>query len=224
MDLDKAKAVSQRDKDLTVGYIREAQLLLPNHDNPYYNIPEIVAFITVLYFHMAEYFQVPGTLKISEDKLTVKYDSDTSGEGAAYGVARINPQDKVRKYKWKFRINIIDKAVFIEFGLVEADYKIDGSLIGENMFCAFESSSGHVAAHADGIGSVSFDDGDVVSVNDGDIVTLELNLEQKILNLSVNQKRHFGYIKTKLKDDKEYKVSVCLDEVSSVTIIDFDAS
>ena len=42
MEFDKAEQVRQlRDKDLTFGYIREAQLLLPNDDNPHYNIPEI---------------------------------------------------------------------------------------------------------------------------------------------------------------------------------------
>ena len=69
MDIEKAKAVSQRDKDLIFGYIRGAQLLFPNEDNSYYNIPEIAAFTTILYFHVPEdlrkfvWFYHEGTYK-----------------------------------------------------------------------------------------------------------------------------------------------------------------
>ena len=173
---------------------------------------------------MAEYFQVPATSKISEDQMTVKYDSGNSGEGAAFGVIRINPKDKVRKYKWKFRINIIDKSMFIDFGLVQSDYKDDGSFYDEDVYCAIESSAGPFAAYTRNIGSVSTDEDDDIIVgqlNDCDIVKLELDLERQRLHLSVNQKRHCEYIRTKLEDNKEYKLAVCLDERASVTMLHF---
>ena len=103
--------------------------MLSNDDNPYYNIPEIVAFITLLYVHIAEYFDVPGsTLTISEDHMKATYQEISAGEDkAAYGVNRVNSQNKAKKYTWKFRINIIDQDVFI---VVEDKlYVKDGDII-----------------------------------------------------------------------------------------------
>ena len=225
MDLGKTKAVSQRVKDFTFGYIREAQSLFPNDHNPYYNIPEIVAFITVLYVNIAEYFEFCGPkLKISEDQMTVKYDSEQTQDTSVYGAIRINKQDKIKKYKWKFMINIIEDSLVIDFGIVDANCKIINSYAMYQVSGTFECSDGSIVAIADAnnIGSVSEDKNeDALKVNDGDIVELELNLEQQRLYFLVNQQRHYQYIKTTLEDDKEYKLAMCMDEQASVTIIDF---
>ena len=226
MNLGKAKAVSQRDKDLTFGYMRRAQELLPNDDNPYYNIPEIVAFITLLYFHMAEYFEFCGdNLNLSEDRLTVKYVLDHTAGTSAYGAIRINQKDKIKKYIWKFRVNIIDNSAFIDFGIVESDCNLEGNFYEYGKYCSFQSSGGSIVAYACDIGSESEDENeDPEELNDGDIVTMELDLNKQRLYLFVNQKLNCESIKTALEDDEQYKLVICLDDPASVALIDFEAS
>ena len=81
MNIDEAKQARQKDKDLTFGFLREAQLLLPHDQNPHYRIPKIVEFITVLYAHMIEHFEDFGsTLKISENQMSVEYHSESALE------------------------------------------------------------------------------------------------------------------------------------------------
>ena len=83
------KHICQRDKDIIIGYIREAQSLLPNDNNPYYNIPEIVGITTMLYFHLAEYFEFHGDgLEISDDKRMITYKTGEPVIGAVYGNVR----------------------------------------------------------------------------------------------------------------------------------------
>ena len=228
MDLVKAKAVNQRDEDLTFGYLREAQLLLPNDDNPYYNIPEIVAFITVLYFHMAEYFEFCGdNLNLSDDRMTVKYVLDYMEETSAYGAIRINQQDKIKKYIWTFRVENIDNSASINFGIVESNCELEGDFKKYGKYCSFESlfANGSIIADACDIGSENVDENAYPEeLNDGDIATMELDLNKQRLYFFVNQKLNCESIKTALEDDKQYKLVICLDDPAGVTLIDFEAS
>ena len=70
------KHINIKCKYLVFGYIREAQLLLPNKSNPYFNIPSLITHLCIQYY-WSEYFKIAGyNMCISPDK---KY-LITSGE------------------------------------------------------------------------------------------------------------------------------------------------
>ena len=47
---EKVKFMKQRTKDIVFGYIRNGQALLP-HDNPYYNVNQLIKYLCCLYFN-----------------------------------------------------------------------------------------------------------------------------------------------------------------------------
>ena len=116
---ERVKHISQSDKDLTLGYIGRAQVLLPNVDNPYYNIPEIVGILTMLYCHLAEYFEFHDNLKISDDKKMITYNQvdDDAPLGVAYGNIRINKATTWERCEWEFELDVTEESTRIDFGL-----------------------------------------------------------------------------------------------------------
>ena len=227
MDFEKVKQVRQRDKDLAFGYIREAQDLLPNDNNPYYNIPEIVRFITVLYVYLAEYFELCGdSLNISDDQITIDYDQCYESErSTAYGAIRINNQKVFRKYKWNFKVNIIDEGVIIDFAIVYSGFVNVYSFYNAALYYAFKVVDGGVEANNRNDKSIGYSDSGNknIVIQDGDIVSMELDLESKTLYFSVNEIRHYEYFNIDMDNHTEYKLAISMDDPASVTIIDFEA-
>ena len=227
MDLEKVKQVRQSDKDLAFGYIREAQKLLPNNDNSYYNIPEIVRFITVLYVYLAEYFELCGdSLKISDDQMTIDYEPDfANSTSIAYGAIRINNQKGFKKYKWKFKVNIINKDVIIHFAIISSHYLSVSKFDRADVYYAFtlvvDAQVGASSSHSKSMRYT--ESGYKPRIQDGDFVSMELDLDSKTLHFSVNEIRHNQYFNIDMGTNTEYKLAVEIDDPASVTMIDFEA-
>ena len=58
-------------------------------------------------------------------------------------------------------------------------------------------------------------------IRDGDIITLELDLEKKIMHLLINDRRFCHYFKIKMDNDTEYKIGMSVSQGTSFTIVDF---
>ena len=236
MDISQVKHIRQKDKDLTFGYIRDAQSLLPNEDNSYYNIPEIVGFLTVLYFYLSEYFEfAANSLQLLDDKKMIKWNGNETGiVGAAYGNIRINNSTSWKKCAWKFKIDIADFQSIIEIGLVSADYENGGAKFMAEAASFYVFECGDYDGEYNNIEMIgknseskckdeSIAHKDIPGLKNGDVIMMDLDLEEKTLRVFVNEVKHNLYFQIEMNNGVEYKMVVDIDDPASVTIIDFEA-
>ena len=102
-DRTELRRIDPKSKDTVYGYIRQMQQILPS-DTPYYNIPELVTFICLKFYYIAEYFHfVADTLSISQENQRLSI--STWNFSSAYGstIIHLNAKSK-HSYIWKFRI------------------------------------------------------------------------------------------------------------------------
>ena len=103
--LKQTKVIDQDQTDLITGYFRRIKRIIDIDDNnPYYDAPELVVYVTVLYHWIQEFFTVcaEGKMKISDAKDTV----DTiglSGSATVYGNVAIDGSI-LAKYIWEFKV------------------------------------------------------------------------------------------------------------------------
>ena len=230
MDFGQVKHIPQEDRDLIFGYIREAQSLLPNEDNSYYNIPQIVGFLTVLYFYLAEYFEFAAhNLELSDDGMMIKWNGSVGGiTESAYGNIRINNTTRCKKCVWKFRIDIIDLSSLIEFGLVSADYEHTRGRKEATAYHIFEcgdydGEAEDIEVYAKNEESICKDESIdfTTGLRNQDVIMMEFDLEMNRLSVFVNENKYDRYFKIEMNDDIEYKMLVDIDDVASVILIDF---
>ena len=238
MDITKIKHITKRDKNLTFGYIREAQYLLKNENNLCYNIPEIVAYLVALYLCIAEYFEYNGVdMEISDDKRTLKYIPDScikgKNEDTLFGNVRINQKTKWKKCEWKFKIHIFNDELSrhddMSLGLFSSNCQgiLDKDRYDWDLyyfFCIYWDprwSSGIEFYSTSKQDRSTFPKTRSKRIHNEDIITLELDLEKEILCLFVNGEKIFMYFKIKMNDDIEYKMGITGPIKTSITLIDF---
>ena len=74
LNFDKTEQISERTKDIVSGYLKQCQVLLPNQDNPYFDIPKIVRFTILMFYHYPEHFTAyRSTMQVNKDKTSVQY-------------------------------------------------------------------------------------------------------------------------------------------------------
>ena len=103
--MNKFKSVTQRERDLITGYFRQIQTMIGS-ENPYYNAPELLVYLTILFHYVFEYFTKCGSaIKFDDDKYTIT--TMKHGEhkdwSSAYGNIIIDGSLDCR-YKWEFDI------------------------------------------------------------------------------------------------------------------------
>eukprot|EP01084_Bolivina_argentea_P212656 361435_1 len=94
------KRMEQEVKDTVSGFIRRNQQLFPS-DNSYYNIPSLVHFICILYYHKHEYFTCHGN-SISMNDNCISIWNPGCWPNSAYGKYVIDAKSN-KIYKWRFK-------------------------------------------------------------------------------------------------------------------------
>ena len=113
--------------------------MLPNEKKSYFNIPELVVMLTMVYYWIPEYFAVHGKrITLNEDGTTFNFTSLTqTTTNTAYGNIRIHRNDK-GKFLWTFKILEANDDTIISIGIDSSEED------GEDDFC-HSSSSIHYA-------------------------------------------------------------------------------
>ena len=103
---DLIKKADQISKDIVTGFIKDAQTLLPNEKSTYYNIPELIFILTIIYYFNPEYFTIHGKyMRLNETKDTVERFMDPEAfwiRNTVYGNIVITKEDK-GKFIWTFK-------------------------------------------------------------------------------------------------------------------------
>ena len=231
LDFKKVKSLTQRNKDLAFGYVRQAQ----------YN--DIIAYLVALYFHSNEYFEWYGPdIKMSDDKMVAECARFTKPDyhissHTAYGHIRINNKVEWRKCVWTFQMNVIDDQIFGKsnkkscIGLVLSNLKEKSILSWSGSFYLYyfcldmswlSTTKGEWGSDCiDSCRYSGYDESYDEVLHDGDIITLELDLETKLFTLFMHQKQFYEMAKIEMHGDIEYKLAVEVGEGRSIKIIDF---
>ena len=108
-DFKSLKTISQTQKDLVFGYFREYQLILSksNNNNPYYNIPDLLIFLTLSFYAIKEYFQIIPSNKpiaLSNSNQTITKISPETWDNACIASQIIDTSQGECRYKWLIKI------------------------------------------------------------------------------------------------------------------------
>lgn len=230
LDLKSLRSVPQKQKDLIAGYLREYQsvLLKANDNNPYYNIPELLTFLTLSYYVFTDYFDIISTkkVKLSNQDCSVTKINDGTWDNTVYGRQEIDPINDKRDYKWSIKIEKMRLCVDIGFAC-DIAYP-DRALYKTRPHYALDCRSGVVEAKH---GIDEMNDKRILlvpenSLKEGDIICLRFHADgdnSRIIFSKDGTDKSFAIKKIVL--DRKYRMAVAMEAKNdSLTIVDFSCT
>ena len=225
------KQIDCKTEYLVSGYFREYQCILSgkNADNPYYNIPKLSLYVTLSYYAIIEYFEmVPDTVKLSEEKCCITYNSNNYHYNASYGKILIDPLTDRGIYKWSLKLKWIKTIVIALVSDTNCDKSIYQTTIGTPWYAL--STSGSLDAEANKNKTFVMDrhylkDGE--KLRNGDVICLEFRLDsdKSYIKFHVNgidKGIAFKSNEIQLNGDIKYRLAITMsNETDSVTIVEF---
>ena len=97
----KIKSISQWEKDLAIGYCKEAQkLVMPNQ------IPSAISYLCLVYYYQYDYFnKCDDGLEINERKDTVTKIKEDEDAASAEGFMEVTKGEMRLIYSWTFQVS-----------------------------------------------------------------------------------------------------------------------
>eukprot|EP01084_Bolivina_argentea_P163123 283826_1 len=220
------RTIPQNTINCVFGYIHEAQRLLPS-DAPYYNIPELVAYICLDYYFAREMFDTHGKyFKLNEQKDIATMIKQPSLFNNVFGMICTDPKlDCIYLWNIKFTGECCNTGTFgVGFNCsehVKLYHDIDACYMDQSQHCiAFWNIEGAIEGPND-----CFTENTMLGFNEEDIITVEMNTKDKLLKFHTNGKDH-GIVK--FKDDeyqidwtRKYQLAVSMWRKGSVELISF---
>lgn len=221
--------VSQITVDIVNGFIKDAQLLLPNEDNPYYNIPELVNHICINFYNNPEYFSKWNERYFAMDKNQTGYSIKTGSapEGSFYGNVDI-VEDSFSKYTWKF--NIISFRTLMAIGIdasnkkyIDKDFHDCGNTNPYYAIEVYREGEFLLYSHHDDEDTFRDEYGDIRKNKyiEGSEIIMELDLKKRTLSYYVDDE-YLGvaFQDIYFKPDTKYNMTVFVSGVR-VQLMDF---
>ena len=230
---DVIKKVDQRTKSIINGFMKEAQSLLPFQDNSYYNIPDLVFMITILYYFNPEYFSVHGrNMELNENKDIM---GSHGGRNTVYGNIVITKKDR-GKFIWTFKLIEPKENVIMTIGIDSSNK----AFVNDRFYCSgyghvfygyqsySEFDTGSLMMRSSEVEKQSWKDTDqgyeygVIYSDTESQVKMELNMDDKTLKYYVNGKdQGIAFQNICFENDEKYSMCISLDEPMSVRLLDF---
>ena len=216
-----AKTADDATKLLIFGYIRNMNVTHKISEN----IPDLICFVTLLYYMVREYFDKPGKgCQISEDKLCVTREKWNGYHSTTYCKLWINSLSK-SIVTWKLKIANKQSSPFeMMIGVTSSDTHqsddfSDCDGVNETVY-AF-TSDGHWSCHN---GEVTRDiNSEYMAFTENDEIAFTLDLKNREILFQVNQGNQ-NVIWTDIDCDEkiQYKFAVCLPDINhSMQLIGF---
>ena len=230
------KGADPRTKDIVNGFIKNSQVLLPNEENAYYNIPSLVFMMTLLYYYNPEYFTKHGRdISLNETK-NIAHLEKSAGYSTVYGNITITKKDQ-GKHIWTFNISEPNKQVIMTIGIdssakrfLNADFNtIENECAFYGYQCYGEDSSdpnikiqGYLAYNDDiDTNRYSWRYGTCYSA-EVSIVKMVIDMDDKTIRYFVNDEDQSIAFKDICFDkDEEYTMCVSMDETVTIQLIDY---
>ena len=218
LDFEIIKSIPQSIKDIIFGYLRNnQQILFKSKNNPYYNIPQLVAFIILSFYQNVEYFSEHGqSIKLNKKTNTISHEGKEYG--TAYGNININGEINAL-YIWTIKILLDRKCIYI--GLDSSNKKF----INDD-FSDYATNNNDFYAFCDGYiynQQILEDEYSELSVKNNDIIKMELNTKDKTLKYYINDKDQGIAFKNIAFKNKIFNLAIGFlsRSTESVQLIDF---
>ena len=108
LEMEQLKKIDKRTQFTVFGFVRDAQILLPSIDNPYYIIPDLVTYVVLNFYYQREFWYIVAQgFELSNHERTVTNTNARGWNNMSYVNVEVNSMEKCVA-KWYIRI---DKAV-----------------------------------------------------------------------------------------------------------------
>ena len=205
---------SQRTVDTVYGFMKEAQSLLPNENNPYYNIPELVVSVCLNFYNNPEYFTSFTDINDKEQKTYAKYhEVSSTGYQTHYGAVNITNEVN---YEYIWTLELLKNNGLIAIGIDSSNKgynKLDFHDC-ENMYKYYAiefvgTHTGELYSHTQEYTHEGYSRN---SLEAGDIIEMRLNMKDRTLQYYINSKHQKIYF-SDIQFDKDtvYNLAVCID-------------
>ena len=127
---ERVKKVNKRDSLIVYGYLRECEKDLFSElreSNPYYNLPEIMQNVCLIYYHIADEWDpkyVGVHHKLTKDRLCIENISKDDDESSSYGTLIASSPGI---YKWKLRLNHVPNLNYSYWAVIIGIWKTKSS-------------------------------------------------------------------------------------------------
>ena len=203
----KIKSINQWEKDLVIGYTKEAQKLVkPNQ------IPIAISYLCLVHYYEYDYFVFAANkineIHINHKKDTVTVIDDDVGSRYVYGIMSISDEIPVI-YGWTFKLLNKGKEIdnYFAIGISnEADPEHDYyRIFSEGQKDSLDSLTEYAQ-----------------QLNNGDVITMEVNVNNGEMRYYVNDKDlGVAFENIDFKKNK-YKMEICVaDKGFEIKLIDF---
>ena len=222
---DEIKKIDERTKIIVLGYIRLCQKLLSSKNNPYYNIPELINYLCIIYYHHSEYFTKHGQfIQLNQNNDTITRILKVSNtDNSVYGNILIDAAVNLNIiYSWTFKI-IESSLMFI--GIDSSNKKHIGgdfSFFNGDYFYAYGGGDG-IGNHGWIYSQITLEEeyGDNLKINDE--LRMELNTKNSTMRYFINNiDQGIAFQDIDFDDNKKYYMAICLTSSSKVKLIDFN--
>ena len=229
-NLEVAKKVDHKTRDIINGYIRNAQKLLP--ENSFYNISSLIQTIIMIYCYNPEYFTIHGKgLKLNENKDTIQFMEQymTLNAYTAYGNIAINKYDQ-GIFIWKFKIVKPLRVAIIAIGIDSSQKKHPNLHFAHaDTPCYGYQSYGNTSREPPTglrLCTVLDDNNDTnygcIYSNDRDEIIMEFDMNDKTLRYLVNGKdQGIAFNNITFDNNEEYTMCVSLDDDMIIQLTEF---
>lgn len=235
-DYHKIKYINQDVQDSVTGFIRECRDELPE-ENQYYDIPSLIIYTCILYYHIAEFFSKdhgPNMILSDNDSIVAIKKGENVKHQIDYDIVFGNVKIEFGQkyiYQWTFKIlNLIDEQLGDEI-VIGIGYK-KAKLGGYNTFnYAYHLPElfDHLVSYRND-GYIDRSDAKRTAFDKDDIVKMEFNTSNMEIQFYINNEPQpvynreqfdIKYITDELKTNVYMAVSMDSDNPNTVKLLNF---
>eukprot|EP01084_Bolivina_argentea_P285048 488730_1 len=189
-DFWRLKSATMESQLLVFGFVRNSEFTSDFKSNALYmNIPPLISWVVLSYFHVFEHFEIIGKdIKLSDDKLIMIKDNPKSWRNTTFG-SIIIPSDIKAIYKWDLKFLWIDSYRKALIGIKSSNEDYDAPLVrrkNDLKYCAFYCKNGRIFRHNQHGSMIYATNATTNHIKTGDIISMELNLESKRIKYLMN--------------------------------------
>ena len=232
-DYHKIKHINQDIQNCVNGFMRECRQQLPK-DNQYYDIPSLIIYTCMLYYHIVEYFtdaHGPNIILLDNNSIAAIKQGQNTINGVDYDAAFGNIKiefDKKYIYQWIFKIiKFVDIPHLGDEIVIGITHKRTRAPNGDfdYAFHLAQFASYTVAYRCDG-DIFPYDEIECAKYDENDTVKMELNTENMTLQFYVNDEPQPLYEGLNFESenalDVHMAVSMDSDNPNAVKLLNFD--
>ena len=223
---DKINSIQERNKKICFGYIHETQQQLPSN-NSYYNIPDLIVFLCILYYSNPECFTVYGNDITITDEWSAKNHAKTDSYNTAYGNVQIDGNKHIL-YEWTFKIYFQSIKFTMVIGIDSSNkyFKNSKYTVSINKYPHYSNCNGTISSNKQCDNVEEFFRRLLYEQNRwkiGDIIKMEINTKNKTIKYKHNDKDlGIAYKNIDFTNNKIYNLAIFLyAEKAAVQLLNF---